>query len=377
MRLILEYSVLALLTSLLLSGCISNPVNDYTRARYYEAGEKAEMAGDLETARRDFGRAQINAQTGNLGPAKEAYACYEWSRVTGYLGRYAEAEKGYIEALALIDKANGQADRLRPPLLCEYARMLRDSGQEPKAVPVYTRALSELEQIYIESVDPMGMAEFLDDYSQALRSAGATGQADAIAARSARIKDKHPGEPAKTQAQQSYANAGHAAQGRNDWGAARLYWSRAVSATEYACLPPAQLAVFYYEYGRSLGAVCEFAEADSYLKKAMKLDQDSGGDYFTDLTELARLNYDQGKFGEAAAFYELDVAALDRKNAEVTAPAAFLDLLREFSDCLKKTGHDEEAKAIDARIAQVAAEHPGLHSITERTPYGKYPPRKI
>ena len=236
-----------------LAGCISNPVNDNTRVKYYEAGMQAEASGDLETARRDYGRAQINAQVGNLGPVKEAYACYEWSRVTGYLGRFAEAEKGYDQALALIDKANGQADSLRPPLLCEYARMLRDSGQQQKAVPIYAKALVELDRTGAAAADPLDMAEFLDDYAQALRDVGVKGQADGMAERSAAIKSKHPGETAKIQHWQDYAHAGHAAQTRNDWTAARMYWSRALLAAESAHLPPAHLVIYYYEYGRSLG----------------------------------------------------------------------------------------------------------------------------
>ena len=65
-RQLLCFACLALLAS------CANPINDYTRARYYEAGMEAERGGDLKLARMYYGRAQVNAQIGNLGPAREA-----------------------------------------------------------------------------------------------------------------------------------------------------------------------------------------------------------------------------------------------------------------------------------------------------------------
>ncbi len=90
---------------------------------------------------------------GNLGPAPEAYSLYEWSRVTGYLGMYADAEKGFNDVLILIDKAGEKAKDLRAPALGELARLLHDTDTahveftgnsvfETKEIgknPVYTR----------------------------------------------------------------------------------------------------------------------------------------------------------------------------------------------------------------------------------------------
>ena len=98
---------------------------------------QAEQAGDLKSARMYYGRAQINAQIGNLGPVKEAYACYEWARVTGYLGMYADSAKGFVDALALIEKAKGEADKLRAfGVGGDVPRLLHDTDQHAKAVPI-------------------------------------------------------------------------------------------------------------------------------------------------------------------------------------------------------------------------------------------------
>jgi hypothetical protein len=127
----------------------------------------------------------------------EAYSMYEWSRVTGYLGMYPDAEKGFRDTLLLIDKADGKADNLRPPALGELARLLHDTNQHEKAVPVYEKAVVELDKRDIVKVDPIGFTVVLDDFSQSLMAAGFASRANEIAARSQSIKDANKGVNAK------------------------------------------------------------------------------------------------------------------------------------------------------------------------------------
>ena len=104
-----RYALVAFVISCLLSGCVNNPINARTAENYYKSGMEAEGNGNLFLARKNYSRAYTNAQMGNLGPTPEAYALYEWSRVTGYLGMYADAEKGFNETLRLIDLSKGES----------------------------------------------------------------------------------------------------------------------------------------------------------------------------------------------------------------------------------------------------------------------------
>jgi tetratricopeptide (TPR) repeat protein len=182
-----------LVTLLSVTGCIRNPINAKTGANYYQWGMDAERNGDLTLARQNYSRAYANAQMGNLGPKPEAYSLYEWSRVTGYLGMYADAEKGFNDVLALIDKSEGKAENLRTPALLELARLLHDTGQHEKAIPFYQKATAEVEKGDIASVDPIGYALVLDDYAQSLQASGNAKLADEITARSASIKEANKG----------------------------------------------------------------------------------------------------------------------------------------------------------------------------------------
>ncbi|MBA3849989.1 MAG: hypothetical protein C0502_08335 [Opitutus sp.] len=132
---------------------------------------------------------------GNLGPAAEAAYLYEYARVTGYAGNYEEAEKAFLDVLALILKSNGEADRFSAPTLSEYSRMLHDTDQHKKAVPIYEQAVVALDRFKVESTDPIGYAELLDEFADTLRKAGLWERASAITARSAELKAAHPNEP--------------------------------------------------------------------------------------------------------------------------------------------------------------------------------------
>jgi tetratricopeptide (TPR) repeat protein len=178
------------------SGC-RNPVNAYTGWQYYEAGIRAEQAGDLVKAREDYRRAYINARVGDVGAAAEAHSLYEYSRLTGHLGMYAEAEAGFTNTLVLIGKAKGQVDNLRLPTLCELARLLFDTKQYAKANPYFEKAMLEIDKNNALKADPIAFAGFIDDYAASLKAVGSDAEAETIAKRSALVKEQNPGVAAK------------------------------------------------------------------------------------------------------------------------------------------------------------------------------------
>lgn len=356
-----------------LAGCINDPINSYTAAKYFEAAHSAEVRGDLIAARVAYSRASINSRLGHMPPEAQASALYEWARVSGYLGYYVDSDKAFTEVITLIEKAEGKAESLRAPTLCEQARLLRANGQDARAVPVYAKALLELEKVKVEESAAFAFATFLADYAATLRAANMVAEAERISARSAAILEKTGRSGGGYGGTKSFRDAGVAAQKRNDWKAAKVYWWRALIDSESAGAKPTVLAVDSYEYGRSLGVLGEFEAAEVYLKKALKLDRETGGQVNYDLTELARLNYDQGKFAEAIPYFEENIPLMDASGAEANAPAGFVEILAEYADCLKRVARESEAKKIDERIAGIRAKHPVLRSITERTPYGKNP----
>ncbi|MBW8780908.1 MAG: tetratricopeptide repeat protein [Verrucomicrobia bacterium] len=369
-KVVLLLSLLGL--SLSFSGCISNPINAYTASRYFESGRQQEAAGNMEAARVNFSRAYGNTVMGNLPPAAKAHTLYEYARISAYLAERAEAEKGFIEVLALIKQAQGEADSLRAPTLAEYARMLRDQGDHSKAVPIYDEAVTEMEKRSAETKYPVDFAHFLEDVAENLRAAGLVARADETTARASALMAKNPGAVPAFAVWGTYASAAHALIAKNNWGAARGAMFRAVNEAELLGLSPKTLVTLHYEYGRCLGVTGKFDDAETHLLKALAFDKQLGGPFYMDLTELARLNYDQGKYPEANIYFEQDIQAMDHLGLADDSPAASIDILSEYGVSLRKTGREFEAGAMDARIKTIRQAHPILVSHTDRTPYGRY-----
>jgi tetratricopeptide (TPR) repeat protein len=156
--------------------------------QFYESGFRAEEQGNLTLARIHFNQAHEFAQTRRLGPAAEAAALYEWSRITGYLGMTAEAAAGFTNTLSLIDASRGDAEKLRAPALCELARLLHDTKQHARAVPVFEAAINELQKINAPQKDALGFADVLDDYAASLQASGESAVADGVLTRSTAIR---------------------------------------------------------------------------------------------------------------------------------------------------------------------------------------------
>ena len=185
-------------------GACANPINMKTGSKYYERGTEAERHGDFERARENYRRAAINAQLARgVGRDRqtyvaEAYSVYAWSRMSGYLGFHDEAERGFGDALDLIEKASPKADSLRLPLYSELGRMFHDLGQHEKAVPAFRLAFEELERrsIEVHKRDLEDLARMCDDYADSLRATGDDAFAQRLEARAAQIRLDHPERPA-------------------------------------------------------------------------------------------------------------------------------------------------------------------------------------
>ena len=171
-----------------------------------------------------------------------------------------------------------------------------------------------------------------------------------------------------------FEDAGAAAQARGDWVAAADYFQRA--SVNARSGPKEQQAVYLYEYGRSLGATCQFAYAEEALLEAARLDEETGGPLHMDKVELGRLNLDQGLHAAARHYFEQALPLLEAKASEREAPAGFADFLDEYAAVLRATGDPGKAARVADRARALRAANPHGKSLTDRTPYGKHCPKE-
>jgi tetratricopeptide (TPR) repeat protein len=187
----MRYRIFVLTAALFSSLAIAaNPINRETFARYYKQAEAALAAGDLQTAEIAYSRALLNARlAGDMPPAAEAGLAQKLARVQGNLCKHDEAERMFLEAIGVAERAFG-VDSLRIfPLRVELAQLTYDIGAYPKAVAYFDRALSVGGRVLREK-DPAGLTLLLEDYAVALDKSGRAEDAARVAEDARSLRDK-------------------------------------------------------------------------------------------------------------------------------------------------------------------------------------------
>jgi hypothetical protein len=82
--------------------------------------------------------------------------------------------------------------------LIELARLNLDQRKFAEALSYFERALPAVEKRDAASMDPIGFADFLDEYAQALSMSHRVAEANALKARAADIRSKHSGAQSRT-----------------------------------------------------------------------------------------------------------------------------------------------------------------------------------
>jgi tetratricopeptide (TPR) repeat protein len=189
----MKHCAVVLLTLAMLYGC-AHDINIHNAARYGQAGEAALQRGDWDGARRAYARAAVNADLGRAPVRARSVMYYEYGRTSGATCFYDLAETYLSKSLKLDEDSSGP---VHLPLI-ELARLNLDQGKFTQAIPYFERALPVVDKLDAGSKDPIGFADFLDEYAQALTISNRASEASALTARAADIRSKHPTAASRT-----------------------------------------------------------------------------------------------------------------------------------------------------------------------------------
>lgn len=168
--------VLVVLAMLALAGC-ANPVNRRTAEHYFDAGSRAELAGDLVLAERNYDRALLNARIGHSPAAGISMLLYNLGRVKGRLCKFDEARTLLEEALALDSAEPATEPGVMSMRLFELARLHAAHGAHAKAAAYFERALPMVRKLGMSEVDPIALADALEAYARSAEASEATANA--------------------------------------------------------------------------------------------------------------------------------------------------------------------------------------------------------
>ncbi|WP_087686948.1 hypothetical protein [Pandoraea sp. PE-S2R-1] len=173
----------ALGSVLMAAGC-SAPVVKPAGPDYAALGGAAEVRGDWDAARRNFGQAVLVADQTGWPAAQRAAMHYDYGRALGVTCYYTEAERELSLAYDL-DILTGQ---YRYPALVELGRLALAQRQFAQSANDFSRALGSLDRAQAVRHAPFAYAELLDDYALALGGMGEAEAATRIIDRAAKVR---------------------------------------------------------------------------------------------------------------------------------------------------------------------------------------------
>lgn len=179
--------------TVLLVGC-ANPINQKTAENYYGAALYAQQSGNWQDARKYFSRAIVNAEYGGGDESTLAVLWYEYGRSSGVICDWKEAENGLLKAFDLDELSNGPTYMS----LYELARMFYDQKNYESASTYFNKAHIEFEKEQMDTKDPIGYADFLDEYIFTLEQLGRSNETKELKNRSMKIRNAFEGKDSHT-----------------------------------------------------------------------------------------------------------------------------------------------------------------------------------
>jgi tetratricopeptide (TPR) repeat protein len=182
----MKSTALAIVATFTLVSC-ANPINLRTAANYAQGCMNFQHQGEWWKARQTCGRAAINAELGGAEQQAIAGLWYEYGRTSGVICDYPEAKKSLEKSLDL-DKANNG------PIIMDYIELARlhfDQKLFKEATSYYQSGIAAIPKEII-SQDPIGYADVLDEYAEALKQIGEAANSKKNIAEAKQLRTSNP-----------------------------------------------------------------------------------------------------------------------------------------------------------------------------------------
>lgn len=151
------------------------------------------------------------------------------------------------------------------------------------------------------------------------------------------------------------------AEANRNWAEARQAYSRALVNARLGGAQVGYVSAVTYNLGRMVGYACDYDEAERLLLEALSLEEKVAPANAANLTkrwsELARLNFDQGKYKLSADWYAKAIPELERVGVLASDPIGFARYIEDYADALDKT-NDLSANAWRKRASELRNSNP-------------------
>lgn len=169
-----------------------------------------------------------------------------------------------------------------------------------------------------------------------------------------------------------YLHRADASRQRGDWQSVANQLAQALNHPDL----PGEGALrgsVHLEYGRAIGVLCQYTEAEKYLQMAADIARRSRKSGFDALYELAAISAARGNFAKAAAYLEQVLPMLQAPPAP--PPQRVADVHDRLATALEAIGKPQEAESQRRQAARIRAGLPGGAAAKAGTPYGERCPK--
>ena len=166
-----------------------------------------------------------------------------------------------------------------------------------------------------------------------------------------------------------YMQRAKAAKSRGDWQSVASQLAQAINHPDQP-KGETERALLLLEYGRAIGVLCQFGEAEKYLLRSKVMVEKAGSSPFVALYELGAINVAQQKFAEAAGYFSQFALIAERESRATTSPQLLADGYEKFSIALAATGQTDEAQARRREALGLRETSPKAAPAGSITPYG-------
>ena len=151
-----------------------------------------------------------------------------------------------------------------------------------------------------------------------------------------------------------YVQRADAAIRRGDWESAASQFAQAIN---HADLPKdgAVRSATHLGYGRAIGVMCHYDEAEKYLLMAKEIADQAGRTTFPVLYELVAISVAQKKYAAAAGYYTQLMPIIEREARAKNAPMVIADANEKFAVALAATGKADEAESRRREAGRIRA----------------------
>ena len=165
---------------------------------------------------------------------------------------------------------------------------------------------------------------------------------------------------------------------KGEWSTYRRLMRVVIDKSTASGAPPEKRAIYWYEYGRASGVVCDWIDAEFALTVAHNLDAKTGGPVHESLNELGRISVVRKQYKKAVDYFTRaslkDFVQYHEKNpgVKMTNQLGNARTIEDFAYALEQAGGPQgDVTRLRDSAAEIRKKYTGKAGVYEDvTPYG-------